>query len=203
MGSMRIISLRGMVATDEQTREWMAAARTPETRACIRRWSKIEAVAVITTLAGIALLILAPFASVAVAVWTSVADIDRPDLYWWIWGVTGVVAVGGVIVAMIASGHRQQACYADGRIAVGTVERAIEHPGSGDDQTWFDLRISAGLPGGTTLRRRLHLDGEGLDRRIGDRVRFRHNTLGPDDLDDILFDGWPDREKAGQWPGPP
>ena len=192
MNGMRHISLLGLVATDEQTREWMAAARTPETRARIRRWAKVETVTVFMMFAGIALLLVAPFASIAVAIWSSVTDVERTYLYWWIWGVSGVLAVGGVVVAMVASSRRQRACFADGRIAVGTVERAIEHPGSGDDQTWFDLRISAELQGGATLRRRLHLEGEHLDRRVGRPVRFRHNTLDADDLDDLLFDGWPD-----------
>lgn len=190
MSSPRILSLVGLVGTDEQTREWMAAARTRETRARIRRWSKVETIAAFTTLAGIALLVLAPFASIGVAIWDAVTDVERTYLHWWVWGVAGVVAVGGIAVAMVASGRRERACYADGRVAVGNVERAIEHPGSGDDQTWYDLRIEAELPEGTTLRRRLHLEGEGLDRRVGGPVRFRHNSLDPDDLDDVLFIGW-------------
>ncbi|WP_353115171.1 hypothetical protein [Microbacterium sp.] len=193
---MRYISLVGLVATDEQTQEWMAAARRPETRARIRRWSKVETVAVFVMLAGIALLLVAPFASIAVAIWNAVTDVERTYLYWWIWSVPGIFALGGVVVAVVASSRREWACFADGHVAVGTVERAIEHPGSGDDQTWFDLRITAELPGGTAMRRRLHLEGEHLDRRVGRPVRFRHNTLDADDLDDLLFDGWPDHEEA-------
>lgn len=61
----------------------MAAARTPQTRARIRRWSKVETVAVFTMLGGIALLGLAPLASIAVAVWAAVTDTDRTGWYWW------------------------------------------------------------------------------------------------------------------------
>ncbi|WP_144016723.1 hypothetical protein [Beutenbergia cavernae] len=199
---MKHLSLLGLIATDEQTREWMAAARTPETRARIRYWSKVETISTATMLAGIALLLIAPFGSIALAVWSSVTDTDRTVLYWWIWGIPAVLAMGGVVAALVASGRREQACFADGRVAVGTVERAIEHTGSGDDRTWFDLRISAELPGGTTLRRRLHLEGEGLDRRVGGSVRFRHNTLDADDLDDVLHVGFDRAEprEEGQRP---
>jgi len=189
------ISFLGLVTPDEQTQEWMAAARTSETRGRIRRWSKAETVAVLMMLAGVALLILAMFASVAVAIWSSVTDAGHAGFYWWIWGVAIGVTVLGAVGSLIATKKRQTACFADGRVAEGTVERAIEHPGSGDDQTWFDLRISAELPDGTTLRRRLHVQGDGFEQRAGRPVRFRHNTLDPDDLDDLLLDGWPERRK--------
>ncbi|MFC0673016.1 hypothetical protein [Brachybacterium hainanense] len=189
---MKNISLLGLVATDEQTREWMAAARTPEVRRRIRRWSKIESISMVAMLAGIALLCLAPFASIAVAVWSSVGDVDRSWLHWWVWGVTAAIVFGGTIASLLSTTRRQQACFADGRLTTGTVDRAIEHPGSGDDATWWDLRISAVLSDGAVLRRRLHVEGERLGRRKGGPIRFRHNTHDPEELDDILFDGWPD-----------
>lgn len=185
------LSLLGLTTTDEQTREWMAAARTPETRARIRRWSKVETVAAVIMLVGLVMLLIAPFASIAVAVWDAITDMERTHLHWWIWVTTiGVLAIG-TVGFLLGTARRERACFADGQTAVGIVERAIEHPGSGDDQTWFDLRISAVLPDGTTLRRRLHLEGEHLDRRVGRPVRFRHNTLDPDALDDVQLDGWP------------
>lgn len=76
---------------------------------------------------------------------------------------------------------------------MGTLDRAIEHPGSGDDPTWFDLRISAVPQEGAALRRRLHVQGEGFGRRVGGPVQFRHNTFDPDDLDDVQFVDWPKR----------
>lgn len=192
MNVTKQLSLIGLIATDEQTREWMAAARTPETRARIRCWSKIETLGMLMTLVGIALLCLAPFASIAVAIWSSVSDVDQPWLHWWIWGVTLGVLASGTAASLVATSRRQRACFADGQEATGTVDRAIEHPGSGDDATWWDLRISAELSDGTTLRRRLHLDGERHDRRVGGPIRFRHNTLDPDAFDDVQLVGWTD-----------
>jgi len=45
------------------------------------------------------------------------------------------------------------------------------------------------------LHRRLHVEGESLDRRVGGRMRFRHNTLDPAELDDVHFAGWPDKKQ--------
>lgn len=194
MNRMKHLTLRGLIRTDEQTRQRMAAARTPETRTRIRRWSRVESISMMAMAVGFALILIAPLASIGVAVWMSVTGVDHPELYWWIWGATIIILVGGIIVSLFAGGHRERACFADGYVAVGNVQRAIEHPGSGDDATWFDLRISAELSVGVTLRRRLHFQGEGFGRRVGRPVRFRHNTFDPDDLDDILFDGWDNPE---------
>jgi len=140
------------------------------------------------------LLLLAPFASIAVAVWSTVTDVDRSNLYWWIWGTAVGVTASGTVAHLVGSARRQRACYADGQVAFGVLERAIEHPGSGDDKIWYDLRISAVLPTGATLRRRLHVEGEGLEQRVGRIVRFRHNTLDPDALDDVPLAGWPENQ---------
>lgn len=189
------VSLRSLFTTDEQTRGWMASARTPETRARIRRWSKVETVGMTTILVGIALIVLASFASIPVAVWSSATDNNRPDPYWWIWGVAIGVTACGTVADLIATRRREEACFADGWVIVGTLDRAIEHPGSGEDKTWYDLRISAELPNGATLRRRLHVEGEGFERHVGDRMRFLHNTLDPEEVDDVRFAGWSDRKK--------
>lgn len=188
------VSLQALFSTDEQTREWMAAARTPETRARIRRWAKAETVGMTTLLVGLALVILAVFASIAMAIWVGVSDIDHTGLLWWIWGVAIGMTACGIAANLVAARRREEACFADGQSSVGTLDRAIEHPGSGDDKTWWDLRITAGLPDGTTLHRRLHVEGEGFDRRVGGRLRFRHNTLDPDDFDDVHFGGWLDQK---------
>lgn len=190
MSVSKSITLLSLFSPDAQTAERMAAARTPETRARIRRWSCIETVGIATTLVGIALLMLASFASIGVAVWHSSTDGDPARPLWWIWGTAVGVAGIGALTWVIGSSRRQAACFAEGDETVGTVGRAVEHPGSGDDLTWWDLRISAMMPDGTTLHRRLHLGGEHHDRRVGGPVRFRHNTLDPDALDDICLVDW-------------
>lgn len=103
---------------DDQTADWIAKAGTPETRARVRRWSRVE--------------------------------------------TTGVYA-------------------------------AI-----GDDTTTYELRVSTEPPGGIVLRRKVYRDGGDPDRHTGEAVRFRHNTLDPDDLDDVLFDGWGDRAQGAR-----
>ncbi|WP_405929119.1 hypothetical protein OG554_22715 [Streptomyces griseus] len=173
-----------------QTAEWMAAARTPETRARIQRWSRIETAGIAATLMGITLLLLASFASIGVAVWHSVTDGDPAGPLWWIWGTAVGVAGIGALTWVLGSSRRQAACFADGYETVGTVDRAIEHPGSGDDLTWWDVRISAAVAESSVLRRRLHIEGEHHNRRVGGPVRFRHNTLRPDALDDVHLVDW-------------
>lgn len=187
-------SLRTLFSTDEQIREWIAAAHTPETRVRIRRWATIESIGMMTLLVGVALVILAVIASIALAVWGGITGIDTLGLFWWVWGVTVGVMACGVTTPLIASRRRAAACFADGQVSVGTLERAIEHPGGGDDATWYDLRVSARLAGRTPLRRRLHVAGESLERRVGGRMRFRHNSLDPDALDDVHFVGWVDKK---------
>ncbi|MFD5225584.1 hypothetical protein ACFWHT_08190 [Microbacterium sp. NPDC058342] len=183
------VVLRSLFTTDEQTRQWMAAARTPETRARIRQWVRIEALGLATFLLGLSLVIVAVVVSIATAMGSGIGNAP-PALFWWSWGVAIGVTACGAVGWVIAIRKREAACFADDQLVVGTVDRVIEHPGSGDDHTWFDLRLSTVLPDGKTLRRRLHLEGEHLDRRLGSRLRFRHNTLDADAFDDVHFVGW-------------
>lgn len=184
------ITLLSLFSPDAQTAEWMSAARTPETRAGIQRWSRVERAGIATTLVGVALLLLASFASVAVAIWSSVSGRDPAGTLWWIWGTAVGVACVGALTWVISSSRRQAACFADGYETVGTVDQAIKHLGRGDDLTWWDLRITAAVTENSVLRRRLHLEGEHHDRRVSGPVRFRHNTLDPDAVDDIHLVEW-------------
>lgn len=189
------ITLQSLFPSDEEIRQWTAMGRTPETHARIRRWAKIEGIGMTMLLVGIVLLLIAPFASMGIAIWPGDADSAPRTLHWWIWGITIGVLASGIAANLVATRRRLAACYADGRTARGTVDRAIEHPGSGDDKAWWDLRISAVLPDGSTLRRRVHLVGNRLDRRVGGPVRFRHNTLASDAFDDVLVIGWSEKAK--------
>ncbi|MFE7337820.1 hypothetical protein [Streptomyces griseus] len=179
---------------DDQTEDWMSKTGSPGTRTRIRRWSRMETIGVVATLAAVPLLLLAPLATLAFAIWFSVAGIGRTDVYWWLWGIAvGVPLVGGVLMA-IASGRRLAACFADGYVSTGRVDRVIECPGSGDDTASYELRVSAELPGGVVLRRKVYREGSSPLRRVGGPIRFRHNTLDPEDLHDVLFDGFPGAE---------
>ena len=199
MGPFTSVTLQSLLSSDDETRGWLAMARTPETRARIRRWATIETLGMLILLVGGALCCLAVLATIAVGIWSIAGNVDRPHLYWWIWGVALGVLTCGLAALLVATRQRQTACFADGRVAVGAVERAIELPGGGDDHESWDLRISALLPDGTVLRRRVHLEGGRLDRCVGSRVRFRHNTLDADAFDDVLLVDRPN--KRGQRPG--
>lgn len=65
----RYISPRSPIATGPRTREWMAEARTPETRARICRWSRVETVGVFVTIPGPVGGAVASFASAVVIFW--------------------------------------------------------------------------------------------------------------------------------------
>ncbi|MCR1786610.1 hypothetical protein KVF89_29010 [Nocardioides carbamazepini] len=182
---------------DDQTTEWMASARTPETRARIRRWSRAESIGLAVALIGLILLLAAPVATVVLLVWFGVAGIERTDVYWWLWGIAvGVPLVGGIVMA-VGSRQRLVACFADAYVSTGRVDRVIEEPGD-DDHAWYQLRVSSELPNGVVLHRTVYRDGNDPRRRTGGPVRFRHNTLDPDDLHDVLFDGWPDDARTGR-----
>ncbi|AXK35348.1 hypothetical protein DVA86_24580 [Streptomyces armeniacus] len=183
---------------DDQTADWIAKARTPESRARIRRWSRVETIGVLVALGGLAALFIAPIVTLALAIWSAIAGIDRTDVYWWLWGVAISVSTLGAIIMTVGSRRRLYSCFADGHVSTGRVDRVIEKPAVGDDQAWYDLRVSAELPGGVVLRRRLYRDGNDPRRRIGEPIRFRHNTLDSDDLHDALFDGWPGGTKDGR-----
>ncbi|MEV0786038.1 hypothetical protein AB0I52_24405 [Streptomyces sp. NPDC050423] len=175
---------------DDQTADWMSKTDTPETRKRIRRWSRMETIGVMAVLASIPLLLLAPFATLALAIWFDVAGIDRTDVYWWLWGTAAGVPLGGGILMAISSDKRLEACFADGYVSTGRVDRVIECPGGGDDPASYELRVSAELPDGVVLRRKVYRDGNNPRRRLGGPIRFRHNTLDPDDVHDVLFDGF-------------
>jgi hypothetical protein len=150
----------------------------------------------ILLLTSVALLLAAVVASIATGIWATFSSAEPTGMLWWLWGATMAVLACGITTSVVGNRRRQRACFADGYVSEGVVDRAIEHPGSGDDQTWFDLRISAPRADGGMLRRRLHLEGEGFDRRVGRPIRFRHNSLDPDALDDVLFDGWQESTPA-------
>ncbi|MFF1919150.1 hypothetical protein ACFVW8_01040 [Streptomyces sp. NPDC058221] len=183
---------------DDQTAEWMAKARTPETRTRIRRWSRVETSGLVVALVGLSLLLLAPIAGLALAVWFSVAGIDRTDVYWWLGSVAVGVPLVGAALLVVGGRERRAACFADGYVSTGRVDRVVERPGSGDDPTYYELRVSAELSDGVFLHRKVYQDGNSPRRRLGKPIRFRHNTLDPDDLHDVLLEGWSDDMKDGQ-----
>ena len=201
MSRWRCTSILALL-TDQETARWVSRARTPKTRARIRRWSRAENISMLVTLLGMALLAISPFATVALLIVFGFAEIERTDIFWWLWGSSGGMSIAGTIAGVISSEQLDKARYADGHLSVGVVGRVVEHPGGGDDQTWYQVDVSAEQEDGVVLRRRLYWPDDGNDphRLIGGPIRFRHNTLDPDDLQDYRYDGIPRRDECG---GPP
>jgi len=179
--------------TAEQNEKWMARARTPETRARIRRWSRLETLGAILMMSGVVPLFIHPVAVLVIVIWFN---------HWYVYVGYFGGAVGALLAGAALSSHaldkRLDAMYADGHSSIGRVDEVITHPGSGDEPTTYDLMVSVELPGPTTLRRRVGWGDGGLhpSRFTRRAIRFRHNALDPDDLGDVRFDGWPDETKG-------
>ncbi|MFF0506525.1 hypothetical protein ACFYUH_23375 [Streptomyces fimicarius] len=186
-----------------QTDEWTSRAKTPETRARIRRWSRVEDVSRWILLVGTVAFVASVPVGIGLAVWFWTAGVGRFDVFAWLYG-------SGVVVLLIAVGldawagpRLAEARFADGRCTVGTIEEVVELPGpDADGNPTYDLVVRAELPGRPALRRTLGWgsgDSSGPDDRwAGRAIRFRHNTLDPDDEHDALFDGWPDAGEASR-----
>lgn len=183
--------------THGQDDEWMSRAKTPETRARIRRWSRWEGVGQWILAIGIVAFCAAILVGIGLAIWFWTAGIDRFDVFAWLYGSSvGVVLIGAALDAGAGS-RLAEARFADGQCTIGAVEKVIELPGNdADGNPTYRLAVRAGLPGGTALRRSIPWgsgDSTGPDDRwIGRAIRFRHNTSDPDDEHDALFVGWPD-----------
>lgn len=198
MSGFRMITLRRLTTPSRQTLNWMARARTAETRAEIRRWSRRETVSACLLLIGAVCGFASPLVGVGLGVWHLIQG-DAP-WFWWLVGTIGITALfmlAGSILGSRASDRRLTALYADGQATMGRLDKVITHPGGGDEQTTYEFLISAELPEGVVLHRTLYWGEDDSwpspRRRVGRSIRFRHNNLDPDDLRDVLFDGWVER----------
>ncbi len=198
-----MITLRSLTSPSRQTRQWMARARTPETRAQIRRWSRWETVSFcLLAIGGICALGI-PLIGMGLGVWHAIHG-DAPWLRW-LFGSIGTASlflIAGAWLGSYASDRRLTALYADGQSTVGRVDEVITYPGGGDEQTTYELLISAELLDGVRLRRTLYWGADNTSwpvprRWVGRTIRFRHNTLDPEDLRDVRFDGWANETNAG------
>lgn len=189
--------------TRGQTDGWMSRARTPETRARIRRWSRVENVSGLILLAGTVAFVASVPVGIGLAVWFWTAGVDRFDVFAWLYGSGAGVLLIAVGLDAWAGPRLAEARFADGRCTVGVIEEVVELPGpDADGNPTYDLVVRAELPGRPALRRTLGRgsgDSSGPDDRwTGRAIRFRHNTLDPDDEHDVLFDGWPDAGEASR-----
>ncbi|MBM7368707.1 hypothetical protein [Gordonia hydrophobica] len=158
--------------------DWLRRARTPETRARIRYWSRRAG-------ASFAALILAVVGGIAFVVWGVVTQHASGVTFW------GLVA-GTVILILVcfaysshADGRLTEARFADAHVTIGRVSRVVCRPGvEGPDS--YDVEVTAELPGPITLRRELR--DFHIMCSVGDTIEFRHTVLDPDDVDDVHFE---------------
>lgn len=202
MSGFRMITLRSLTGPGPQTREWMARARTPETRAEIRRWSRWETTSACLLLVGAACGVATPLSGLGLAAWHVVHG-DAPWL-WWLLGslaITALFLMAGSWLGSYSSDRRLTVLYADGHVSIGRLDKVITQPGGGDEQTSYDFAISAELSDGVVLHRELHWGEDSSllypERWVRRTIRFRHNTLDPNNLGDVLFDGWVSADNGG------
>lgn len=116
--------MRWLDQRNRRTTERMAHARTPETRARIWRWSRVETIGLVVELVGLALLVAALIATIVLAGWFDVGGIDLTDVYRWLWGVAVGVTLVGAITLAVGSRKRLTSCYADGYVRTGQDARS-------------------------------------------------------------------------------
>ena len=158
--------------------EWLRRAKTPETRASIRRWSRRSD---IFFWIGV-LLVIGGITFIAWSVST-----ERHDGAAFGGGITVAVVLVSVCVGFgsHASGRLSQAIYADAYVSVGTVKEVVKHSTEVSDM--YDVVVNASVSG-SVIRR--EITGILAPTDVGEQIRFKHNTLDPEDLNDVLFDGW-------------
>lgn len=168
--------------------EWLSHAKTPETRARIRRWARWERFGMVLVIVSVWLVALLVLSVIVI----DIADIASFESVPWLgWVVLGVivgliVGAGGLI--LLADGRRITAMYADGRVSVGVITQVTRVEPADPEMVGvsYDLTITATAPGTGEIRRVVN-HSNALE--IGQRIRFRHNTLDPENQYDALFVG--------------
>lgn len=186
---------------------WIARAKTPATRARIRRLSRLEDITSGILLTWLGLYLLMSLTAVVLAIWFWTSDGGDSTIFLWVLGITLGVTVACVFLNNAVETRLAQAKFADGRSSVGVIDTVLsreEVDGEGLPETCYTLQVTAALPEGVTIRR--HMDwstdgGSGSsdtpdETWVGRRIGFRHNTLDPEDLADEQFAGWPDPEEG-------
>ncbi|UPK75066.1 hypothetical protein MU582_00070 [Nocardioidaceae bacterium SCSIO 66511] len=172
--------------------------RTTQPRMQVRRWSRWETVAQWILLVGAVALVAAVVVGIGLVIGYWVADIDRPEIYFWMYGSSIGVLLVGVALHGYARTRLTEARFADAQRTVGVIEEVIELPSDVDGNSTYDLTVRAELPGHTVLRRTIGWgsgDAGGPDESwIGRAIRIRHNTVDPESLHDAVFDGFPEAD---------
>ncbi|WP_396911130.1 hypothetical protein [Mycolicibacterium sp.] len=169
---------------NRDTTAWLALARTPETRARIRRWALLKRVCF-----GLAGLGVAAFVTVVVV--AAIREVLGEPVPWWVVLAALAVLVVSVVPWCLASFRLDVARYADGEETLGTItEIAVDEHTDPEALPAYDITIAGRLPSGG-IRRTCRVS-ERTPPELGQMVRFRHNTGDPDGLKDVLFLGFVD-----------
>ncbi|MFD0556454.1 hypothetical protein FB566_1694 [Stackebrandtia endophytica] len=158
--------------------ERMARAKTPQTRASIRRWSLWSdfyfGIGVLLVIAGITFI-----------AWSVNTERHDGPVFWG--GIVVAVVLVGVCVGFgsHASSRLSEALWAEAHVSIGTVEKVVKYSTEGPDL--YDVVVNSSL---TDSPFRREITGQLGPTDVGDQIRFKHHTLDPDDLGDVLFDGW-------------
>lgn len=166
----------------------MSPATTPGIRALVRRWSRQEHLAAGMALVGIAL----PLVTLGVVALVPRLNGDESiaPFIWSMLGAAAVLLVAAAFLEIHAQDRLREAKFAGGYLSAGMVDEVIEEPSSevGGSSTSM-LLVTAELPGQVRIRRRLYSSDypAGPGARVGQTMIFRHVTVDPDDLQDVLF----------------
>lgn len=154
----------------------------------IRRWSRLQNVAIALAVIGFAL----PVTMIVVLLLVPALNSDQS-----IGPLIGVTMGGGVALLIVAAvleteaqSRLRNARFAAGRTSAGRVELVDEEPSTEvGGFTTYTLMIVSDAPGRVKLHRRLFSSHYPPDARVqvGQIVLFRHAGDDPDDLDDIRF----------------
>ncbi|MCF8587159.1 hypothetical protein [Gordonia liuliyuniae] len=182
---------------DRQTAEWLSHARTPQTRARIRQWSRRDDLSVVILLVGFVAFVVAIPVGIGLGIWFWIDGIDRFEVFYWLYGSSLGVLLVGVALNAVTTYRLTEARFADGRCTIGVIEDVIRLPSNDvDANPTYALAVRAAPPEQAALSRTIHWgsgDSSGPDDSwIGRAIRFRHNTFDPDAQQDALFGGWPD-----------
>jgi len=166
----------------------LAYAKTPRTRARIRRLVRWKRVFRVLAILGVSSFVLA-YAGILLVGIASIffqplsVVMDAP---WWV-----PLAAMGVASACVApwgvAAHRLEvALYADGTESRGIITEIVVGEDS-EQQPRYSLSVTAELSHDARIHRFVGGIYEPAAPKVGQVVRFRHNTRDPDDLHDILF----------------
>ena len=176
--------------TDEYAEFWASRAKTSQTRARIRRWALLKRV--FFGLAG-----LSSTMSVTIIVAAAIREFLGEPAPWWVFLAALAVLVVSILPWCLASFRLDVARYADGEETVGTITKiVIDEDTDPEALPAYDITIAARLPTGG-IHRTCRVS-ERTAPKPGQRVRFRHNTGDPDDLEDVLFLGFVDAPNTAQ-----